>query len=144
MSYADSVIVLNKDGRVDRQGTCDELGIQYHHDDSEMHGDFEDPVLNSFECEQFESLGPSDLKKAPDKGNDDSIKTARQTGDVSVYGYYFASMKWTVAFAFVLFQIVFAFLATFPCTCPVQLTRSENERELTSCSCLAEMVDGHK
>jgi ATP-binding cassette subfamily C (CFTR/MRP) protein 1 len=121
MLYADSVIILNKDGKIDRQGTYHDLGLQNPHDESEKHANIDETILNNSEYEALESSIPSDSGKAPVKENDNSTKTARQTGDMSVYGYYFASMKWKVAVAFIIFQILFAFLASFPCTYPIRL-----------------------
>lgn len=107
LSYADKIIILNKDGRADRQGTPQELGFQ----GSEKTVNMSEMSSDESQCSSI----PPETKESVSNEADNSKQTARQTGDFSVYGYYFASMKLKVALAFIMFQLLFAFLASFPC-----------------------------
>jgi hypothetical protein len=127
LSYADSVFILNENGRIDRQGTHHDLGFQTPLDESRKYADIEETILNYSNCEELETSVVSDSAKTPIKKNASLTSTARQTGDMSVYGYYFASVEWKVAIAFFIFQIAFAFLASFPCKYPIQLTQEKLE-----------------
>ena len=95
-------------------------------DEIKKYANIEETIRNYSECEDLEPSVVSDLEKTPIKKNATLTNTARQTGDMSVYGYYFASMKLKVATGFFIFQITFAFLASFPCKYLIQLTQAES------------------
>jgi hypothetical protein len=95
-------------------------------DETKKFADLEETIRNYSECDDLEPSVVSDPAKTPNKKNATLTNTARQTGDMSVYGYYFASMKWKVATAFFIFQLTFAFLASFPCKYLIQQTQAES------------------
>ncbi|TIA79218.1 multidrug resistance-like protein [Aureobasidium pullulans] len=53
-------------------------------------------------------------KHGDSKTDDKDLDAARQRGDFSIYRYYLACISWTVAAIFLLLQLTYAFLSTFP------------------------------
>ncbi|KAI5194185.1 putative multidrug resistance protein [Aureobasidium subglaciale] len=108
LTVADQIIVLRKDGSVERQGNLETLrGI---------HGVSNDDVLNLLSAERTEQAGPPQTTSKAVRGpsaNDISDLT-RRTGDIAVYMYYFRSAGYWALAIFILFSAVFVFTSYFP------------------------------
>lgn len=115
--YADHIVALNSDGRIEEQGSFDELNSR---------GGY----LSTF------SLSPPDWEytRMPVEGDDipayvyipnpslvsDSVEAeaSRRTGDMSIYLYYINSIGWTPTIIFMVAITVFVFGISFPSKSP--------------------------
>lgn len=120
-SRADHIVVLSSEGTVDDQGTFQELCTRGNNAAKYIISAEEDALDQS----STKSTYTEDLTKARmvyaqhgDYQTDDKkLDAARQQGDFSIYRYYLACISWTVAAIFLLLQLVYAFLSTFPSEC---------------------------
>lgn len=107
LSYADSIIVLNSDGKVVEQGSYNELVNTSSH-------------VSAFSCE----TGVSDPVQEPiivddnilqELQLDEDVQDAiRQTGDLTVYKYYFQTVGLVLTVAFLSCSAAFVFFMNFP------------------------------
>ena len=107
LPLADGIVLLDAEGRIAKRGSYDTLSGEpslnsainpnTHSEDAEDAVDARSPTEQS----------PSD--------NDEVLKDlTRQTGDVTVYKYWFKHIGWTPTAIFLGFQITQTFAATFP------------------------------
>ncbi|THW39632.1 multidrug resistance-like protein [Aureobasidium pullulans] len=117
-SRADHVVVLSSEGTILDQGTFQELCTRDNKAASYIVSAEESAPEQSF----TESAYNEDSTKArkvyakhgDSKTDDKDLDAARQRGDFSIYRYYLACISWTVAAIFLLLQLTYAFLSTFP------------------------------
>ncbi|KAG2163329.1 hypothetical protein VTO58DRAFT_110787 [Aureobasidium pullulans] len=117
-SRADHVVVLSSEGTILDQGTFQELCTRDNKAARYIVSAEESAPEQSF----TESAYNEDITKArkvyakhgDSKTDDKDLDAARQRGDFSIYRYYLACISWTVAAIFLLLQLTYAFLSTFP------------------------------
>lgn len=109
LSYADNIIALNPEGTIAEEGTFTELMgrsgyvsslAARHKADNREVDDNTDPKQDN-----------KDSTASPDSSPEESL---RQTGDVEVYKYYFASIGWTSTAIYTVLIVLFAFFSLFP------------------------------
>jgi len=110
LTVADQIIVLRKDGSVERQGSSEAF--------RRAHGVSGNDVLNSLPDKRTEEASPPQTASQAVRGpsaNDVSDLT-RRTGDIAVYMYYFRSAGYWALAIFISFTAVFVFTSYFPRT----------------------------
>ncbi|KAI4723833.1 multidrug resistance-like protein [Aureobasidium sp. EXF-10728] len=118
LSRADLVVVLSSNGTVEGQGTFQELHAAASNATryiTSVAASSEDQAAPGSTTDE-ESIGvvKKHLAEGKNKADDNTLEAARQKGDLGIYKYYFACISWTVAAIFLLLQLAYAFLCTFP------------------------------
>lgn len=83
LNIADKIIVLNKDGRIIKQGPTEQLSDVEHDVDT-------DPGLAQHPPAEL----ASDYVSNAARRAEEAMQADRQIGDLEVYKYYFASLGW--------------------------------------------------
>ncbi|THX23790.1 multidrug resistance-like protein [Aureobasidium pullulans] len=117
-SRADHVVVLSSEGTILDQGTFQELCTRDNKaaryiisaEESAPEQSFTESAYN----EDSTKARKVYAKHGDSKTDDKDLDAARQRGDFSIYRYYLACISWTVAAIFLLLQLTYAFLSTFP------------------------------
>jgi ATP-binding cassette subfamily C (CFTR/MRP) protein 1 len=114
LRYTDYVVVLSDKGTISEQGSFDELVAAggYISPGGENAGDSIDLAEEQTSFDVNLSSHQSDA--AILQTNDLAPDKARQTGDFTVYRYYFSCLSWKIGVMFLIFQVSYAFLTTFP------------------------------
>ena len=114
LRYTDHVVVLNDKGIISEQGSFDELVTEggYISSGGENAGDSVDLAEEKTSLDTNLSSHQSDT--AILEQNDLAQDKSRQTGDFTVYRYYLSCLSWKVGVTFLIFQVSYAFLTTFP------------------------------
>ncbi|KAI5235790.1 multidrug resistance-like protein [Aureobasidium subglaciale] len=112
-SKADLIVVLNSEGKIEGQGTYRELHAAGHN--AARYIDTAETISQDATTEKISAHHTRTYAAAkPARNNDKTLESARQTGDFSIYKYYFACISWTMAVVFLILQVVYASLCTFP------------------------------
>ncbi|KAF4426572.1 Multidrug resistance-associated 1 [Fusarium acutatum] len=113
LSSADHIICLNKDGKISEQGTFSDLKDT----DGYVHSLLRDRVHEG----EAPTLATDDIKErasklaqATPKQQANEEDTRRQRGDSTVYRYYFSSTGGLFMIVFLVLEIIWAFLESFP------------------------------
>ncbi|KAK6542686.1 hypothetical protein TWF694_006630 [Orbilia ellipsospora] len=116
LCYADEIIALGKEGKVVEQGTFNEL--------MQNQDGYVKAVVKEFQeqAKEKKSDEPSDAKAPTQSGPLRSSKKLdvaptdpkRQSGDWSLYNYFFSRIGTKVTITFLVFEVLSAFFATFP------------------------------
>jgi hypothetical protein len=113
LSYADQIIMLNEAGEISQRGTYEELrlidGIVQDNSSNDNDITFNSSGNEGVETTPSYTPNPKETAK-----NHEPRNTSRQTGDFSVYQYYFACINWKVAAMFLALQVCLGFLSSFP------------------------------
>ncbi|THX05327.1 multidrug resistance-like protein [Aureobasidium pullulans] len=117
-SRADHVVVLSSEGTILDQGAFQELCTRDNKaaryiisaEESAPEQSFTESAYN----EDSTKARKVYAKHGDSKTDDKDLDAARQRGDFSIYRYYLACISWTVAAIFLLLQLTYAFLSTFP------------------------------
>ena len=104
---ADEIILLNAEGRISKRGSFKELSGEPSLNTalySDTHQEDKEDAINE--------ISPT---KQPPPDDDEKLKDlTRQTGDFTIYKYWFKHIGWISAAIFLVFQTVQTFTATFP------------------------------
>ncbi|KAI5246025.1 multidrug resistance-like protein [Aureobasidium subglaciale] len=112
-SKADLIVVLNSEGKIEGQGTYRELHAAGHN--AARYIDTAETISQDATTQKISAHHTRMYAAAkPARNNDKTLESARQTGDFSIYKYYFACISWTMAVVFLILQVVYASLCTFP------------------------------
>lgn len=113
LPWAHQIIALGKDGEIVEQGTLAQLNA--------MDGYVRSFALQNSSEEMVDTSGkPSEELKSLAKSAlplKDALDKNRQTGDLTVYAYYFRAAGFLSTFTFVLFSALSAFFDVFPSMC---------------------------
>jgi ATP-binding cassette subfamily C (CFTR/MRP) protein 1 len=115
LRYMDHIVVLSDKSTILEQGSFDELVKSggYISSGEEHTGEVSvDLAEDHYSLDIELSLHQSDT--AVHQEDDMSHDKARQTGDFTVYKYYFSCLSWKIGVTFLIFQVSYAFLTTFP------------------------------
>ena len=120
-SRADHVVVLSSEGTILDQGTFQELCTRDNKAARYIVSAEESAPEQSFTESAYNEVSTKArkvyAKHGDSKTDDKDLDAARQRGDFSIYRYYLACISWTVAAIFLLLQLTYAFLSTFPSEC---------------------------
>jgi hypothetical protein len=134
LSYADRVLVLNNDGKMSEHIRAKSP--------PQMAADGIEAELES-SCNNQDLIGEGKTQSAKgmeDEKSGEEDRTSRQTGDLSVYQYYFASISWKAIMTFSALQTILGFLSCFPSKLEL-LNILQSNLNLMDYSNLAKMVD---
>ena len=115
-SCADKIMLLDDEGGISFQGPSDEFNRM---NDDDQDDALIEPAVSDLNDELYpviyepEKSPPEEVRGQ--EGNRKAKESTRQSGDFSVYRYYFKSLDWRIAVAFLVLQISLAFLSSFPC-----------------------------
>ena len=118
LSYADFIISLNAKGQVVEQGSREAL-VSIHDYASTLVGESE--IVDSIRAPApapdfvFDDDALGEVKR-----DEDLDLQSRQTGDWSVYRYYFENMGWPLLFLALVCSVLFMFGLIFPRTCALR------------------------
>lgn len=113
LHYADQIIVMSDNGTISEQGTFAELSkaggyVGASAEDISIEASLDSVSADTDLKVEFASSDAS----APDDAA--PLDKARQIGDFNVYRYYFSFLSWKIGIAFLVLQVFYAFLMTFP------------------------------
>lgn len=115
---ADHILVLSPDGKVEGQGTFQELCAARNdatkYITSMAANSAENTTPDPARVRKPASAGKTHVAVTESKVDDKVLEAARQRGDFGIYKYYFACISWTVGAIFLLLQLAYAFFCTFP------------------------------
>ena len=107
LPLADGIVLMDSEGHITKQGSYEELSREPSLS-SAIHP-------NAHDEDAEDAVDAGSPTKQPPSDDDDKLKDlTRQTGDITVYKYWFKHIGWTPAAIFLGFKITLTFAATFP------------------------------
>ncbi|OAG06384.1 P-loop containing nucleoside triphosphate hydrolase protein [Paraphaeosphaeria sporulosa] len=113
LRYADHIIVLSSKGTISEQGSFADLSKAggYVAPSAKVNSSESSVNTVSGDADPKVDFASSDATVADDTA---PLDKARQIGDFKVYRYYFSFLSWKIGFMFLVLQVSYAFLNTFP------------------------------
>ncbi|KAF2449993.1 putative multidrug resistance protein [Karstenula rhodostoma CBS 690.94] len=113
LRYTDQIIALSDSGTISEQGTLNELSRTEGYvaaSTADISSESSADTVSEEDDPKVE-LASSDANAAAEAA---PLDKARQIGDLNVYRYYFSFLSWKTGIMFLVLQVCYAFLSTFP------------------------------
>jgi ATP-binding cassette subfamily C (CFTR/MRP) protein 1 len=112
LRYVDHIVVLSDRGNISEQGTFAELSGAGHYVAVNVEDSLNEASVDTLSKDAIPTV--EFLSNASAVEEDAPLDKARQIGDVNVYRYYFSFLSWKIGIMFLILQVCYAVLNTFP------------------------------